>query len=132
MPEHTIPESLIDQIRTGKAALVVGAGIGVPSWKQMLERLTKALDTRGREGDDAATRDLEKLLHKGSLSRAVGFLARALGEETCDRIVQETWSAPVEVPPLPKLLATLPFRHVWTTFPGDILEHAFEIGSPAE
>jgi golgin subfamily B member 1 len=132
MHEHTIPESLIEQIRTGKAALVVGAGIGVPSWKQMLERMTKALDGRGREGDDAATKDLEKLLHKGSLVRAVGFLARALGEEVCDRIVQEVWAAPAEIPALPKLLARLPFRHVWTTFPGDILEHAFEVASPEE
>ncbi len=132
MQEHTIPESLIEQIRTGRAALVVGAGIGVPSWKQMLERLTKALETRGREGDDAATKDLEKLLHKGSLSRAVGFLARALGEETCDRIVQEVWSAPADVPALPAMLAKLPFRHVWTTFPGDILEHSFETQSPDE
>ncbi|MBV8761003.1 MAG: SIR2 family protein, partial [Deltaproteobacteria bacterium] len=130
MQEHTIPESLIEQIRTGKAALVVGAGIGVPSWKNVLERMTKALETRGREGDDAATKDLEKLLHKGSLSRAVGFLARSLGEETCDRIVQEMWAAPSEVPALPKALAQLPFRHVWTTFPGDILEHAFETQSP--
>ena len=132
MHEHTIPESLVEQIRTGKAALVVGAGIGVPSWKQLLERMTKALESRGRDGDDAATKDLEKLLHKGSLVRAVGFLARALGEETCDRIVEETWAAPAEVPALPKALAQLPFRHVWTTFPGDILEHAFETQSPAE
>ncbi len=132
MHEHTIPESLIEQIRTGKAALVVGAGIGVPSWKQMLERLTKALETRGREGDTEATKDLEKLLHKGSLVRAVGFLARALGEETCDRIVQETWASPAETPQLPKLLARLPFRHVWTTFPGDILEHALETSSPED
>src|SRR5256885_14610639 len=132
MPEHTIPESLIEQIRSGKAALVVGAGIGVPSWKQMLERLTKALETRGRDGDDAATKDLEKLLHKGSLVRAVGFLARALGEETCDRIVQEVWAAPADVPALPKALASLPFRHVWTTFPGDILEHSFETQSPSD
>ena len=130
MHEHTIPESLIEQIRTGRAALVVGAGIGVPSWKQMLERMTKALETRGREGDEAATKDLEKLLHKGSLSRAVGFLARALGEDVCDRIVQEMWAAPAETPAIPKILATLPFRHVWTTFPGDILEHAFETSSP--
>ena len=130
MPEHTIPESLIDQIRTGKAALVVGAGIGVPSWKQLLERLTKALETRGREGDDVATKDLEKLLHKGSLVRAVGFLARALGEETCDKIVEEMWTAPAEVPPLPKALASLPFRHIWTTFPGDVLEHALDTQSP--
>jgi len=132
MQEHTIPESLIEQIRTGRAALVVGAGIGVPSWKQLLERMTKALETRGREGDDAATKDLEKLLGKGSLVRAVGFLARSLGEEACDRIVQEMWAAPAETPALPKILATLPFRHVWTTFPGDILEHAFETGSPEE
>src|SRR5215467_4934745 len=132
MHEHTIPETLIEQIRSGKAALVVGAGIGVPSWKQLLERMTKALETRGRDGDDAATKDLEKLLGKGSLVRAVGFLARALGEEACDRIVQEMWSAPVEVPALAKLFAKLPFRHVWTTFPGDILEHAFETQSPDE
>ena len=132
MPEHTIPESLIEQIRTGKAALVVGAGIGVPSWKQLLERLTKALETRGRDGDDASVKDLEKLLHKGSLVRAVGFLARALGEDTCDKIVEEVWAAPSEVPPLPKALAQLPFRHVWTTFPGDVLEHAFETSSPDE
>jgi hypothetical protein len=33
---------------------------------------------------------------------------------------------------LPKVLASLPFRHVWTTFPGDVLEHAFETQSPAE
>ncbi|MBX3158532.1 MAG: tetratricopeptide repeat protein [Deltaproteobacteria bacterium] len=96
----------------------------------MLERLTKALETRGREGDDAATKDLEKLLGKGSLVRAVGFLARALGEEACDKIVEDTWAAPSELPPLPRALAALPFRHVWTTFPGDILEHAFETTSP--
>jgi tetratricopeptide (TPR) repeat protein len=132
MPEHTIPESLIENIRTGKAALVVGAGIGVATWKQMLERMTKALETRGRDGDEAATKDLEKLLHKGSLVRAVGFLARALGEETCDRIVQEMWASPAETPPLAKALARLPFRHVWTTFPGDIIEHAFETSSPEE
>ena len=108
MHEHTIPESLIEQIRTGRAALVVGAGIGVPSWKQLLERMTKALETRGREGDDAATKDLEKLLHKGSLVRAVGFLARSLGEETCDRIVQELWASPAETPDIafPQIVLT--------------------------
>src|SRR5262245_22709543 len=109
MHEHTIPESLIEQIRTGKAALVVGAGIGLPSWKQMIERLTQSLATRGRDGDEAATKDIEKLLHKGGLVRAIGFLARSLGEDVCDKIVQDTWSAPAEVPALPKLLARLPF-----------------------
>jgi hypothetical protein len=76
MPEHTIPESLVEAIKAGRAALVVGAGIGVPSWKQLLERMNKELETRGRDGDAAAAKDLDKLLHKGNLVRAVGFLAR--------------------------------------------------------
>jgi len=126
MPEHTIPETLIEQIKQGRAALVVGADIGVPSWKQLLERMTRELETRGREGDDAASKDLAKLLHKGSLVRAVGYLARALGEEACDRLVEDTWRAPDGLPELAKLIARLPIRHVWTTFPGDILERALE------
>src|SRR6185503_18393224 len=85
MPEHTIPESLIENIRSGRAVLVVGVGIGIPSWKQVLERMNQALRERGGAGDDAASRDVEKLLHKGSLLRAAGFLGRTLGEEACDR-----------------------------------------------
>ena len=130
--EHTIPDALVEQIRTGRAALVVGAGIGVPSWKQMLERMTQALAGRGRDGDAAATQDLERLLEAGSLVRAVGFLARSLGEEACDRIVQELWTSPPELPALPKLLARLPFRHVWTTFPGDLIERALAADSPTD
>jgi tetratricopeptide (TPR) repeat protein len=132
MPEHTIPESLIEQIRSGRAALVVGAGIGVPSWKQLLEKMTQALATRGRDGDEAVTKDLEKLLHKGNLVRAVGFLARSLGEDACDKIVEEMWQTPAETPALAKSLAELPFRHVWTTFPGEVLERALETSSPSD
>ena len=65
MHEHTIPDSLVDQIRTGRAVLVVGAGIGNSSWKQVLERMTQAVAGRGRDGDDSAVKDLEKLLSKG-------------------------------------------------------------------
>ncbi|MBZ0238420.1 MAG: tetratricopeptide repeat protein [Deltaproteobacteria bacterium] len=130
MPEHTIPESLVEAIKAGRAALVVGAGIGVPSWKQLLERLNKELETRGREGDSAAAKDLDRLLHKGSLVRAVGFLARALGEEACDKVVEETWRTPPELPHIATAIAELPFRHVWTTFPGDVLERALEEHKP--
>ncbi|HVV88089.1 MAG TPA: tetratricopeptide repeat protein [Kofleriaceae bacterium] len=130
MPEHTIPDSLVDAIKQGRAVLVVGAGIGVPSWKQVLERMTKELEAKNHGGDDATTKDLAKLLHKGSLVRAIGYLARALGEEACDRIVQELWATPAELPPIVKAIAELPFRHVWTTFPGDMLEQAMELHRP--
>jgi tetratricopeptide (TPR) repeat protein len=94
--------------------------------------MTQTLAARGREGDEAICKDLDKLLHKGSLVRAVGFLARSLGEDACDKIVEEMWQTPAETPALARALATLPFRHVWTTFPGDVLERALETGSPAD
>ncbi len=132
MPEHTIPESLIEQIRTGRAVLVVGAGVGVSTWKQLLEKLNDALESRGDEGDDIATKDVAKLLHKGSLARAAGFLARRLGEEACDATVEETWQTPEELPEVARAIARLPFREVWTTFPGDILEKAMAQELPDE
>ncbi len=117
MQEHTIPEQLIEQIRSGRAVLVVGAGIGVTSWKQVLERMNEELS-----GEEAASKDVAKLLHKGNLTRAAGFLARALGEDACDRIIQESWGNPGEVPDIVRAIARLPFRQVWTTFPGGLLE----------
>lgn len=130
MPEHTIPESLVDQIQAGRAVLVVGAGIGVPSWKNVLERMNEALQSRGQEGDEAASKDVAKLLHKGSLTRAAGFLARALSEDTCDEIVKDEWATPDDLPAIVKRLAKLPFRQVWTTFPGDLLESAMKAELP--
>ena len=124
MPEHTIPESLIENIRSGRAALVVGAGTGVPSWKQLLSRMNEELRARGEVGDEVAAHDVDRLLHKASLVRAAGFLGRTLGEATCDRVVSEVWAAGVEIPPVVRALARLPFRQVWTTFPGDVLERA--------
>ena len=91
MPEHTIPKSLLENIRGGHAALVVGAGVGLPSWKEVLERLNQTLRDRGQSGDEAAAKDVEKLLHKGNLVRAAGFLGRSLGAEICDRVIAEMW-----------------------------------------
>ncbi len=130
MPEHTIPESLLENIRSGRAVLVVGVGIGIPSWKQILERMNQSLRERGGAGDDAASKDVEKLLHKGSLLRAAGFLGRALGGEACDRVVVQSWSQQTELTPVARALAKLPFRQVWTTFPGDLLERAMEEDLP--
>jgi len=130
MPEHTIPESLIENIRSGRAALVVGAGMGVPSWKQVLERMNEELEARGQDGDDAAAKDVGKLLHKGNLGRAAGFLARTLGPETCDRVLQDCWQTPDELPEVARRLARLPFRALWTTFPGDLIERALVADAP--
>jgi len=132
MPEHTIPGTLIEQIRSGRAVLVVGAGIGVPSWKQVLERMNDELRERGGPGDEAAAKDLARILHKGDLVRAVGFLARTLGGYVCDRIVSDAWKTPDELPEIVEAISRLPFRLVWTTFPGELIEEGVKRGSPPE
>jgi tetratricopeptide (TPR) repeat protein len=133
MPEHTIPPSLVDHIRAGRATLVIGVGIGgIPSWKQILERMNDALRERGRPGDDAASRDVDKLLHKASLVRAAGFLGRTLGEDACDAIVKQAWGNIRELPAIALALARLPFKQVWTTFPGDVFERAMNAELPEE
>ena len=132
MPEHTIPNSLVENIRNGRAAIVVGAGIGVPSWKQLLERMNTELRSRGQEGDEAAAKDVDKLLHKGNLVRAAAFLGRQLGEEVCDRVVAETWTTPEDMPNVAKAIAGLPVKQVWTTFPGDLIETAMAKELPEE
>lgn len=131
MPEHTIPGSLIERIRSGRAALVVGAGFGVASWKQLLERMNERLRARGLAGDEDAAKDVDKLLHKGSLVRAAGFLGRTLGEEVCDQIARDTWKVSDADLPIAKALSQLPFKQVWTTFPGDALEKAALASLPA-
>jgi len=132
MPEHTIPGSLIENIRSGRAALVVGAGFGIASWKQLLERMNERLRTRGQLGDEDAAKDVDKLLHKGSLVRAAGFLGRTLGEQVCDQIAKETWQTPSETPAIAAALAQLPFRQMWTTFPGNALETAAALVRPQD
>ncbi len=124
MPEHTIPNSLVENIRNGRAAIVVGAGIGVPSWKQLLENMNSELRARGQAGDEAASKDVEKLLHKGNMVRAAAFLGRQLGSDVCDRVVEKTWGNIDASTDVAKALASLPVRQMWTTFPGNILENA--------
>jgi golgin subfamily B member 1 len=130
MLEHTIPESLVENIRSGRAVLVVGAGVGVPSWKQLLERMTRALLQRGEVGDEAAARDVLGLLHAGQLVRAVSLLGRTLGNQACDRLMAQSWGAVPGLTPVARALARLPFRQVWTTFPGDLIERAMQEDLP--
>ena len=130
MQEHTIPESLVESIRSGRAVLVVGARVGVAGWKQLLERMVRALGQRGEVGDESAARDVNWLLQKGYLLRAASFLGRTLGTNACDRLMVESWGAIAELTDVARAVACLPFRQVWTTFPGNLLERAMEEDLP--
>jgi tetratricopeptide (TPR) repeat protein len=134
MAELEVPGTLIDRIRAGRAALVVGGSIGalagLPSWKKVLERLREQLEKRGQEGDREAAEDVAALLKKGRLVSAAGFLARTLGGDTCDAVLAEVWRTPATLPDPIKALGRVPVKAIWTTFPGDLIERAIEAGSP--
>jgi tetratricopeptide (TPR) repeat protein len=131
---HAIPESLIERIRAGRAALVLGSSIGalagMPSWKKLLDKLREAVEQRGKEGDAKAAEDVAGLLKKGRLTTACGFLARDLGGEACDTIIAEAWKSPDILPESAKVLGRVPIKAIWTTFPGDFVERAVQSGSP--
>src|SRR5688572_4827269 len=134
MAENKVPESLIERIRAGRAALVVGSNIGalagMPSWKKVLERLVSELEKRGKPGDKEAADDVAALLKKGRITNAAGFLARTLGGDFCDSILQQVWKTPEPIPEAIKALGRIPMRAVWTVHPGDVVERAIEGGSP--
>jgi tetratricopeptide (TPR) repeat protein len=136
MAEPQIPANLIERIRAGRAALVVGGSIGtlagLPSWKKVLERLRDELGERKKAGDKEAVDDVSALLKKGRLVSAAGFLARTLGGEACDAILAEQWKSPDLLPDAVKVFGRIPARAIWTTFPGDLIDRAVAEGSPIE
>jgi golgin subfamily B member 1 len=125
MPEHSIAGALVDRIRSGRAALVLGAGLGLPPWQHLLERMTGELDA-----SDAARHQLAQVLQTGNLSRALSFLACALGDQRCERIVGDAWRGPDAMPAAVRALAGVPVRHIWTTVPGSLIETALTQHSP--
>ncbi len=131
MLEHTIPESLVDKIKNGKVVLVVGAGLGIATWKNVLEKMNEHLAKRDEPGDAEASKDVGKLLTKGAFAPATSFLGRVLGQETCDSIIREHWSNVTEMPEVASALGKLPIRTTWTTFPGDLLTEALRKGADA-
>jgi tetratricopeptide (TPR) repeat protein len=136
MAAYAIPESLIQRIRTGRAALVVGSSIGalagMPSWKKILDRLRGELDSRGQAGDHEAAEDVAALLKKGRLVNAAWFLARTLGGGACDAVTAESWKTPDPLPQLIQVLGRVPIKAVWTVHPTDLVEKALVAGSPKD
>lgn len=134
MAENQIPQTLIDRIRAGRAALVIGPSIGalagLPSWKKILERLREELEQRGRPGDKEAAEDCHTLVKKGRLIAAAGYLARNLGGTACDTVIADAWKTPAELPDTIKVLGRIPVKAIWTTHPGDLIERAVQAGSP--
>ncbi|MBI4510814.1 MAG: tetratricopeptide repeat protein [Deltaproteobacteria bacterium] len=134
MAENQISHSLIERIRSGRAALVVGSSIGsfagMPSWKKLLERMREELEKRASPGDHEAAADVAAFLKKGRLVTAAGFLGRTLGSEACDKVIADSWLARDSVPDALHVLGRIPVRAIWTVHPGDIVERAVQLGSP--
>lgn len=108
----------VEALERGTAALFVGAGLSMaadmPSWGKLLEGIARELGL-----DVAKEHDLVAL--------AQFYVNRHAGSRThVARLVRRTFERDVIVPDSQRILARLPFGHVWTTNYDEILERAFE------
>jgi tetratricopeptide (TPR) repeat protein len=122
-----VPADLVDKIRQGRAALVVGASFGVLAgqvgWRELLSRLAGELD------DKPARTDVEARLAEGRLASAAGYLWRTLGDRAGE-LAADTFRTPERLGAAARLLGRIPVRAVWTTHPGTLVEKAITTGSP--
>jgi len=108
----------IEALERGSAALFVGAGLSMaaemPSWGKLLEGMARdiGLDVN-REHDLVAVAQWYVNHHAGSRAHLA-------------RLIRRTFEREVTVPENQRLLARLPFSHVWTTNYDEIIEQAFE------
>ena len=127
-----IPERLLQRVRAGRAALIVGGAYGsvagLPGWKAVLGRLVDDLGAV----DSAAAEDALELVEEGRLAAAAAILWRGLGAAACEAALGQLWRSPEALPPAALALARVPLRAIWTTQPGDLVERAVAAGSPRE
>jgi hypothetical protein len=108
----------VEALERGSAALFVGAGLSMaadmPSWGKLLEGIARELGL-----DVTKEHDLVAL--------AQFYVNRHAGSRThVARLIRRTFERDVIVPDNQRILARLPFGHVWTTNYDEILERAFE------
>ncbi len=107
----------VEALERGRAALFVGAGLsmaaGMPGWGKLLEGMAReiGLDV-DKEHDLVSLGQFYVNRYAGSRSHLAGLVRRTFDRE-------------VEVPENHRILARLPFGHVWTTNYDEILEGAF-------
>ena len=108
----------VEALERGSAGLFVGAGLSMaadmPSWVQLLEGVARELGLDvGKEHDLVALAQFYVNHHAGSRTHVA-------------RLVRRTFERDVIVPDNQRILARLPFGHVWTTNYDEVLERAFE------
>jgi tetratricopeptide (TPR) repeat protein len=123
-----IPDALVARARAGRVTVVVGCGVRGASWRALVDQLARA--AAAGAADSAVLAEVARRADRGELARAIGVLARVLGEATCVALARAHWGATGEPEPLLEALGRLPVPHVWTTLPDDALARAIAAGSP--
>lgn len=126
-----IPDSLVERLNAGEAALVAGLGwgelAGAPGWRAILETL------RAGVGAAPVRSSVAKLTEAGRLADATLLLRDSLSEQTIRDLVCEAFPIGATVPSAVAGVARLPWRAVITTAFDDLWERALtDAGDAAE
>ncbi len=111
---------VLERLRAGRLAIVVGAGLGAaghPAWPDLLARMADKLPPDQRE-------TAARALAQGRLAAAAGFLERRLGARACADILKAELPYGAAPPAAMAVLARLPVQVFISGSPGHVLERA--------
>ena len=122
MSKITVPSSLLKNMKAGSAAVIVGHDCDVSAWKNILADIKTELNDSDSKEIISTIEQREK---NDGLSSALDVVVRFCGEQKTRSLLKKYLDKPSEQSDMLKVLSTLPFHHVWTTFPGDGIQKAF-------
>ncbi|MCK5796996.1 MAG: SIR2 family protein, partial [Deltaproteobacteria bacterium] len=127
MSKVEFPEALFERVRNGNVVLCTGvrlaAAAGMPTWEQLLGKLSAKLGAKFDEGKQAA---VDALIEKRELLTATGYLRRKLGTEAVAETIQEAFGASKDPSATHKWLHQIPFYAALSTGYDCLLEHALQ------
>ena len=108
-----IPSALIDAVKSRKAVLVFGLGLGrqgkPPGWNGLIGNLIDWLE------DETVKSDIRDLVEAGKRTAALAALALKLGDEVVIEVLKDSYPPGAKVPDWMAPLASIPWRGIVTT-----------------
>jgi len=122
---ESIPKTLVEGLRAGRATLVAGLGCaalaGLPGWPETLRRMAARL---GGQDGKRSRRLVEDLLGRGRCSAALAYLRARVPSPSLAEALREAFPPGLPVPEPLALVAALPWASVLLTGFDDLWDRA--------
>ena len=119
--------ALVNEVREGRCALFVGAGLsvaaGLPDWAGLMQRIVALTGKRNRPR--ATSTELRRLLRANRFAEVADQCRTILGRELFYEALRAELGRDVELPPVHRTIVETPYACVVTTNFDTLLEDAY-------